>query len=133
MKTNTTSSDKTEPQNNFSEETKNPSLKHLSKFEYDLYNEEDDIALPVIRVKHFSLPNNGDKWKFFENKKVAFVLEGSKLLKKEKEYLHTIEGFNFMLSQAKIGVKSLNSFKIELKKMIENAPAKIELQDKKKK
>ena len=41
----------------------------------------------------------------------------TKISKKEREYLQTVDGFNFILSQAKVGIKSLNSFKVELKKV----------------
>ena len=103
------------------EEFKEQSVKNnFSKIEYDLFHDEDHVVLPVIRVKRISLPNKGDKWKIFTDNKVSFIIEGSKLLKKEKEFLQTIDGFNFILSQAKIGIKSLNSFKMELKKVINN-------------
>lgn len=121
-------SHKNETQNNFSEEIKDSSLKHLSKFEHDLYNEEDDIALPVIRVKRISLPNKGDRWKVFSDNKVVFTIESSKLLKKEKEFLQTIDGFNFILSKAKVGIKSLHNFRLELKKVIDKAPVHVEIE-----
>jgi SMC interacting uncharacterized protein involved in chromosome segregation len=102
------------------EDFKDQSVKHnFSKFEHDLYHEEDDVALPVVRVKRISLPNKGDKWKIFEDNKVVFIIEGSKLLKKEREYLQTIEGFNFILAKAKAGIKSLHAFRTELKKVID--------------
>lgn len=90
----------------------------LSKFEYDLYHEEDDVAEPVIRVKRTSMPNKNEKWKIMLDNKVVFTIEGDKLLKKEKEYLKTVEGFNFILAQAKLGIKSLNAFRTELKKVL---------------
>ena len=101
------------------EDFKDTNLKYnLSKFEYDLYHEEDDVAEKVIRVKHISMPNKQEKWKVMFDNKVTFIIEGSKLGKKEREFLGTIEGFNFILKQAKLGIKSLNSFKNDLKKII---------------
>lgn len=101
------------------EEVKDQNIKYnLSKFEYDLYHEEDDVSEKVIRVKRFSLPNNGEKWKIFENNKVMFILEGSKLTNKEKDFLHTIDGVNFLISQYKEGIKSFNALKKEIKKKI---------------
>lgn len=98
------------------EEFKDQNYKHsLSKIDHDLYKEEDDITLPVIRVKHVSLPNKGDRWKVLEDNKVVFVLEGAKLTKKERTFLNTIEGVNFLLKQAKAGIKSFNALKKELK------------------
>jgi len=101
------------------DELKDSNLKYsLSKFEYDLYHEEDDVAEKVIRVKRVSMPNKGEKWKIFEDNKVMFVVEGSKLTKKEKDFLRTIDGVNFLISQYKQGIKSFNSLKNEIKKRL---------------
>lgn len=87
----------------------------LSKFDFDLYKEEDDIALPVVRIKYISLPNKGERWKIFQDNKVVHIIEGQKLTKKECEFLRSMEGTGWFLSQAKNGIKSFNSFKGELK------------------
>lgn len=101
------------------EEVKDNNLKYnLSKFEYDLYHEEDDVALPVIRVKHINLPNKGDRWKIFEDSKVGFTIEGSKLNNKEKEFLRSVDGVNFLIRQYKNGIKSFNALKSEIKKAL---------------
>lgn len=89
---------------------------NLSKFEFDLYHEEDDKVEKVIRVKRVAMPNNGEKWKISENNKVMFTLEGTKLTNKEKEFLHTVEGVNFLIVQYKVGIKSFNSLRSEMKK-----------------
>lgn len=100
-------------------EFKDNNLKYnLSKFEYDLYHESDDITFPVIRVKRISLPNKGEKWKIFENNKAMFIVEGSKLSNKEKEFLRTVDGINFLIAQYKQGIKSFNGLKTEIKKLI---------------
>jgi len=101
------------------EEFKETGAKYtLSKFEYDLFHEEDDVKLPTIRIKRISMPNKGEKWKVMIDNKVVFVIEGTKLNNKEKEFLRSIDGVNFLLSQFKKGVKSFNSLKIEIKKKI---------------
>jgi hypothetical protein len=81
----------------------------LSKFDYDLFNEEEDVVEKVVRVKRVSLPNKGERWKIIEDNKTVFVVEGSKISKKEREYLRGIDGFNFLIAQAKVGIKSLFS------------------------
>lgn len=98
-------------------EFKEQNIKYvLSKFEYDLYHEEDDIATPVIRVKRTSMPNKGEKWKIFENNKIMFTIEGTKLSLKEREFLRGIDGVNFLIGQYKQGIKSFNALKTEIKK-----------------
>ncbi len=91
---------------------------NLSKYEYDLYHEEDDVSNPVLRVKRFSTPNKGEKWKFFSDNKITFILEGTKLTGKEKEFLHTVEGVNFLLQGYKDGVDSFHGFKKRLKEKL---------------
>jgi hypothetical protein len=104
------------------EDFKDQLIKHpLSKFEYDLYHEEDDIDMPVVRVKRFSMPNKGEKWKIFENGKPVFIVEGTKLSNKEKEFLRTVDGVNFLIAQHKQGIKSFNTLKGEIKKKIKGA------------
>lgn len=105
---------------------------NFSKFEYDLYHEEDDVAEKVIRVKRSSMPNKGEKWKVMQDNKIIFTIESTKISKGEREYLQTIDGFNFILSQAKTGIKSLNNFRVELKKIISKSEEiKTEATDKK--
>jgi len=101
------------------EELKDHNQKHsLSKMEMDLYHEEYDVVEKVIRVKRFAMPNKGEKWKIFEDSKAMFIIEGIKLNTKEREFLRTPDGFNFMIAQYKAGIKSFNSFKNELKKKL---------------
>lgn len=100
------------------EESKDGLKYSLSKFEYDLYHEEDDKTEKVIRVKRVAMPNNGEKWKVMNDNKIVFTIESTKISKKEREYLQTVDGFNFILTQAKIGIKSLNSFRNDLKKHV---------------
>lgn len=101
------------------EEIKDLGQRHpLSKFEYDLYHEEDDISLPVIRVKRISTSNKIERWKIFEDNKAMFVVEGSKLSNKEKEFLRTPEGFNFLIARYKQGINSFNSLKNVIKKRL---------------
>ena len=83
-----------------------------------MYHEEDDTAEKVIRVKRVSMPNKGEKWKIFEDNKVMFIVEGTKLTNKEKDFLRTVDGVNFLIAQYKQGIKSFNALKIEIKKKL---------------
>jgi len=101
------------------EEFKDQNQKYnLSKFEFDLYHEEDDVAEKVIRVKRVSMPNKGEKWKIFEDNKVMFIVEGTKLTNKEKDFLRTVDGVNFLITRYKQGIKSFNALKSEIKKKL---------------
>lgn len=99
-----------------SEEFKDSNSRYnLSKFEYDLYHEEDDKTEKIIRVKRVSMPNKGERWKIMEDTKVVFIIEGAKLNNKEKDFLRTADGVNFLIAQYKQGIKSFNSLKKEIK------------------
>jgi len=119
-----TSSGTTETTSNFTsgEEFKDHNSKYnLSKFDYDLYKDEDNKVEPTVRVKYFGLPNKGDRWKIFSDAKIVLIVEGNKLTKKERAFLRSVEGATWLLSQAKVGVKSLASLKIEIKKKLKLA------------
>jgi len=119
MNKNNTPSDPATPSAPSGEDFKDPNLKYnLSKFEYDLYHEEDDKAEPVIRVKRVSMPNKGEKWKIFSDNKLIFTVEGTKLTNKEKEFLRSIDGVNFLIAAAKTGIKSFNSLRTQIKKKL---------------
>jgi hypothetical protein len=47
-----------------------------------------------------------------------FIIEGSKLSKKEKEFLRSVDGVKFVIQLYKSGINSFNYFKIELKKKL---------------
>ena len=104
------------------EDFKDQNLKYnLSKFEYDLYHDEDNVAEKIIRVKRYSLPNDGERWKIFEDNKVMFVIEGAKLTKKEKAFLRTVDGVSFLISQYKNGINSFNHLKTEMRNKINSS------------
>lgn len=86
----------------------------INRFDHELYDEAMNKAEKIIRVKRFTA--RGEKWRILEDNQVIFMIEASKLLKKEKEFLRTADGFNFLITQGKAGIKSINAFKIELKK-----------------
>ena len=58
------------------------------------------------------------EWKIFEDNKVMFIVEGAKLTNKEKDFLRTVDGVNFLIAQYKQGIKSFNSLKNEIKKKL---------------
>ena len=87
----------------------------LHKFEYELHKEEDNVVEPVIRIKRFSGPNKGEKWKIFEDNKIIMIIEGSKLSKNEREFLYSVDGVQWLLSEYKKGIKSFSALKKAIK------------------
>jgi hypothetical protein len=105
------------------ENREQPTIRHtFSKWEFDLYREEDDVKLPTVRVKHVVGPGKGERWKIFEDTALILVLEGRKLTKREKSFLHSIEGVSFIISEYKHGARSFNSLKLALKEKLKAKP-----------
>jgi hypothetical protein len=98
------------------EEGKDGSKGSSLKFDYDLYKEEDNVVLPTFRVKRIALPNKGERWKVMCGTQIVCLVEGSKLNKREKLFLRSLDGVNWLLAQAKVGIRSFNALKIALKK-----------------
>jgi hypothetical protein len=86
-----------------------------SKYAFDLYKEEDAVVTPLIRVRCVRSPNKTEKWRVFENSKNVFTLDGTKISKKEREFLHSVEGAQFLLAQSKAGDLTINGLKKEIK------------------
>lgn len=92
--------------------------KHITnKYDYDLFLEENDIITSVIRVKRTG-HNETEKWKIMVDDVVSFVLEGNKISKKERDFLRTLDGVNFLIAQAKSGIKSFNKLREAIKEKI---------------
>lgn len=89
-----------------------------SKFSFDLFDEEKAIPSPIIRIKHTQTSNKNDRWRIYNNNKIVFTLEGTKLLKKEREFLHTVEGVQFLLSKSKSGKLTVSSIKKEIQQCL---------------
>lgn len=90
----------------------------LSKADFELYDETKAVPARVMRVKRMSSAAKGERWRFIENEELKFILDGSKLSKKECTFLRTIEGVNFLIAEFKVGFKSFNELRSRLKKKI---------------
>lgn len=89
-----------------------------SKFDYDLYHEEDHKKFTVIRLKYvFDKKNKTEKWKFFENTKNTASISKELLNDEEVKFIQTPEGFNYCINLYKSGVKTESAIieKIKLK------------------
>lgn len=104
---------------------KDHGIKHgLSNHDYDLFKEEDDVVQSVVRVKRVALPHNGENWKILRDNKVLETIEGIKLSVKEKDFLHTVAGIQFVVKHYKSGWKSFANFRAALKSEITPVAAK---------
>jgi hypothetical protein len=101
-------------------ETKNYQNKIFSKFDYDLFDETKDTVERIVRVKRVVSADKREKWRVIEDSKIVFVVDGNRISKMEREFLRTADGFNFLISAYKGGVKSVVKLKIYLKMAFSN-------------
>src|SRR5260221_6728679 len=85
--------------------------------EHEFYKEEEDIAYKMITVRRTNL-KRGEDWEISEDKKVVLILKGPRFSNKEKNYMRTVDGMNFIISGYKKGLDSVSKFKTELKKVL---------------
>lgn len=90
----------------------------FNNIDQELYKEEEDVALTMVRVKRVSLPNKGENWKIFVDSKNVELIEGVKLSQKEREFLRGADGIRFIMAYYKSGWKSFNNFRLQLKDKI---------------
>lgn len=86
----------------------------LSKNDFELFREENNTINPVFRVK-YSCVGKIEKWRCLKDNKQIFIIEGSKLLKKEIAFIKSITGFNFLISECKAGTTTFTELKKKIK------------------
>lgn len=74
-----------------------------SKFEYDLYNDEDNKVGQLIRIKRDT--KKEEKWCFYENKRTLFMINVSELTEANAKYLRTIDGVLYFIKFCKTNIK----------------------------
>lgn len=98
------------------EDWKDQGTKHnQSKYEYDLYHEDDNIPGRVIQIKKIGNLKKGEKWKVMEDGKVILTIDGESLTSKERNFLYTVEGVNFLMKFFKKGELTVSALKKGIK------------------
>lgn len=87
----------------------------LSKHDFELFDDSKAVPARIIRVKRMGSIAKNEKWRIFDGDDLKFVLEGTKLSKKECIFLRTVEGINWLISEFKVGFKSVNELRVRLK------------------
>jgi hypothetical protein len=87
----------------------------LSKFDNDLFNENDDKVEKVFSVKRTESRTRGERWKILADDEIILIIEGNKISKKDSIYLRSANGFNFLIDCIKKNIRSVNAIKKELK------------------
>lgn len=85
------------------------------KQETELFDDNSYTPYDLISVRRINLPKNGEDWEILKNKKVILVLKGIRFTKKEKDYLRTVDGIQFIMNGFKCGWNSTSEFKRQIK------------------
>lgn len=75
-----------------------------SKYEFDLYHKEDDVAFPVYRVRF--IKGSKAHWNLMKNNKIIDSVSASDFSESEIKILHSSEGFLKILEIAKTDCES---------------------------
>lgn len=98
------------------DESKYPRSNSLRR-ETELFRDQDYVPHDMVSVKRIDL-NSGQDWQILLNKKTVLILNGSRFTSKERDFLGTVSGMNFIISGYKNGWKSVSEFKRQIKKRI---------------
>lgn len=71
-----------------------------SKYEFDLFYKEDDVAHAVFRVKY--IKNSSPHWNLMKNTKIIASLPEAAFSAREIKILHSAQGFLKLLELAKL-------------------------------
>lgn len=91
---------------------------NLLKADNELYIDDSDVPHTVINAKRVRLPRNGEDWEILEDGDVVLVLKGTRFTKSEKEFLRTVDGMKFLISEYKSGAKSVVKIKAKMKAFV---------------
>ncbi len=81
--------------------------------ENEFFKTENYIPHVMIRVKR-TISKGEEQWKVLENNTTVLILKSSRFTNKEKEFLRTQDGFNYIINGFKSGWRSINKFKTNL-------------------
>jgi len=84
-----------------------------SKQDYEYFIEESYIPHPLLHVKRIT-KTNSEKWKISLDENNSLIIDGSLLTERECMFLRTVEGFDFLISIFKDGVKQLSTIRQKL-------------------
>lgn len=91
---------------------------HIMRADNELFLEESNVVLPVINVKRIKLPRGGENWEIVANDELVLSLKGTRFTNPEREFLRSVDGMKFLMSQFKSGKKSVVKIKEELRKVL---------------
>ena len=91
---------------------------HLTKAENEFFKEEMYKPNSLIRIKRKFSKKNGEEWQILQDGQLALTLKASRFTLAEREFLHSVEGMQFLILSFKSGLGSAAKIKEALKKKL---------------
>ena len=85
--------------------------------DHELFDDNDYVPNDLVNVKRVKCKNGYD-WEIYCNGSCEIILTGYRFKKKEKKFLETSDGMNFIITGFKCGWKSVSEFKRQLEKYL---------------
>lgn len=82
-----------------------------------LFDDDSNVVHEIISIRKVMLPNNGLCWEVLRDKKVIISINSNRLTKKERSFLSSVDGMQFLIAQIKSGVFKLKDIKSNIKKI----------------
>jgi hypothetical protein len=94
---------------------------NVNRFDYDLFDDKQNIVQDIFRVKRSSTPKKGERWKIIKNDEIILEFNSERFKNKECEYLRSVDGVNWLIKQSKADfneIKNISKLKSVLKKVM---------------
>ncbi len=82
----------------------------------ELYDEQKDIVYPIIRIKRITRPRKNERWEIIENDEVCLSIKRNTLTNTDANFLCTVDGIKFVLSEFKNGARTAGKLRESLRK-----------------
>lgn len=82
--------------------------------ENELFDDDSYVPQQIISVKRVEY-GKGEDWEIFADDKIVMTIKGVRFSAKERKFLRSVEGIQFLMRGYKAGWKSVSEFKRNLK------------------
>lgn len=82
--------------------------------ENELFDDDSYVPHPVVSVKRVEY-GKGEDWEILAGDKIVMTIKGVRFTAKEKEFLRSVQGVQFLMRGYKAGWKSVSEFKRNIK------------------
>jgi hypothetical protein len=97
-----------------SDEENNVSTTYNLRTTDELFDDQQNIVYPILRVKRINKPKDNERWEVTSGDEVVVVIKRSSLTNGDAALLYSADGIKFLLDQVKSGNRSAVKIKESL-------------------